>query len=221
GSVFYRDWFLEQNFGNVRLYTMKYLNEYGARCICARERDGAVYNARGIDPKELEDCKRGHGTIAGFPKTEPCDGSILKVPCDIPIPAAIEKQLRRENVSWVQAKIIAEAANGPTTPAAHDIFLQRNILVIPDIHVNAGGVTVSFFECLKNLNYISCGLLSFKHKQEYSYHVLQSVQHSLEQWPGKARGEILIILSPEIQASHSSSSQYNLGLDQRTAACVP
>uniref|UniRef100_A0A8B9FYE3 Glutamate dehydrogenase 1, mitochondrial n=1 Tax=Amazona collaria TaxID=241587 RepID=A0A8B9FYE3_9PSIT len=209
--------FVLQGFGNVGLYAVKYLHEYGAHCVCVGERDGAIYSLRGIDSKELEDYKWGHGTIVGFRKPEPYDGSILEVPCDILIPAAIEKQLRRENV------ITAEAANGPTTPAAQ---------YIPDNYVNAGSVTISF-EWLKNLNHISYGLLSFKCEQESSYHGLQSVQHSLEQWFGKVRGEIPIIPSPEFQARvtespHSSplsllqimvmAARYNMGLDQRTAA---
>ncbi|XP_054244869.1 glutamate dehydrogenase 1, mitochondrial-like [Indicator indicator] len=235
--------FVLQGFGKVGLHTMKYLHEYGARCICVGETDGAIYNPRGIDPRELEDYEQGHGTIVGFPKAERYDGSILEVPCDILIPAAAEKQLTTENAPRVQAKIIAEAANGPTTPAAHDIFLQRNILVIPDVYVNAGGVTVSFFEWLKNLNHVSYGRLSFKYEWESSSYLLQSVQHSLEQWFGKARGEIPIVPSPEFQARVTGASEkdivysglaytmeqsakrimtmaakYNLGLDQRTAA---
>uniref|UniRef100_A0A8D0KUV2 Glutamate dehydrogenase n=1 Tax=Strix occidentalis caurina TaxID=311401 RepID=A0A8D0KUV2_STROC len=235
--------FVLQGFGKMGLHTMRYLHEYGAHCICVGETDGAIYNPRGIDPKELEDYEQGHGTIVGFPKTESYNGSVLEVPCDILIPAAIEKQLTGENAPRVQAKIIAEAADGPTTPAAHEIFLQRNILVIPDVYVNAGGVTVSFFEWLKNLNHVSYGCLSFKYEWDSSYHLLQSVQHSLEQWFGKSRGEIPIIPSPQFQARVTGASEkdivysglaytmeqsvkqimtmaarYNLGLDQRTAA---
>ncbi|KAM6408462.1 LOW QUALITY PROTEIN: glutamate dehydrogenase 1, mitochondrial-like [Rhynochetos jubatus] len=196
--------FVLQGFGKVGLHTMKYLHENGARCVCVGETDRAIYNPRGIDPKDLQDYEQGHSTTAGFPKAEPYDDSIL--PHIILILDAMEKQLTRENAPCVQTKIVAEAGNSPTTPAAHEIFLQRNILVIPDVYVNAGGVTVPFFEWLKNLNQVS----AFKHEQESSYHLLQSAQRSLEQWFGKARGEIPIVRSPEFQARVTGASEEDI-----------
>ena len=140
-----------QGFGNVGSATARIMQVHGARVVAVSDHAGAVADEDGIDAFELTDWVRERGTVAGFPGAmwiEPDD--FWAIPADIVIPAALENQITAENAGQIQAKVIVEAANGPTTLEAEKILAQREIDVLPDILVNAGGVVVSYFEWLQN-----------------------------------------------------------------------
>ena len=148
-----------QGFGNVGYYSAKFLQEEGAKIIAVAEIEGAAYNAEGLDIYQLFKHRRETGSILDFPgATNIADGKeALELECDILIPAALENQVNESNVDNIKAKIIAEAANGPVNQGVEKELLDRGICIIPDIYLNAGGVTVSYFEWLKNLSHIRFG----------------------------------------------------------------
>ncbi|XP_058839902.1 glutamate dehydrogenase, mitochondrial-like [Topomyia yanbarensis] len=170
-----------QGFGNVGMYGAKFFHEAGCKVIGIQEIDVSLLNEDGIDVEGLIKYKEINNTIKGFPNATETEDDLLIYPCDILVPAAVEKSINSDNAGKIQAKIIAEGANGPTTPAADKILLNRKILVIPDLYCNAGGVTASYFEYLKNINHISFGKLSFRQESENLREVLKSVQESLKE----------------------------------------
>jgi glutamate dehydrogenase (NAD(P)+) len=142
-----------QGFGNVGSVTAFSLAKHGVKIIAVSDVEGGIFNANGLDLLKLEKYVGRTRTVAGFPDAEPITNEqLLVTPCDILVPAALERQITEDNVRKIQCRILAEAANGPTTPEADLILDQRpEIFVIPDILCNAGGVVVSYFEWVQDL----------------------------------------------------------------------
>lgn len=187
-----------QGFGNVGYHAALFLQEGGATIVGVIEWDGAVWNPKGIDVRELAEHRRQTGSITNFPKAKTIKNgnSVLEYPCDILVPAALESQIHIGNADRIQAKIIAEGANGPTTFYAEQILLKKGILVIPDLYLNAGGVIVSYFEWLKNLSHVRFGLMDKRFEEQMNSRIASVI----EKMTGKTLGETernMIIHGPE------------------------
>ena len=150
-----------QGLGNVGYHSAKFFQEGGALVVGLAEYEGSIYNENGLDVEAVFQHRKKTGSILDFPGAANFSKNTdaLEAPCDILIPAALENVINAENADRVQAKIIGEAANGPLTPEADEILVNKGTLVVPDIYLNAGGVTVSYFEWLKNLSHVSYGRL--------------------------------------------------------------
>jgi glutamate dehydrogenase (NAD(P)+) len=168
-----------QGYGNVGWHAAHIMaKEGGARIVAIGEWNGWLYNEKGIDLDALETWRAENKTMMGFPgaTTDRNPPAVLEVPCDILVPAALENQLTLENAGRVRAKLIAEAANGPTTPGAEEILLKNGSIIIPDIYLNAGGVTVSYFEWTKNIGHIRYGRMGKRLEAARSEAMLDSIQ---------------------------------------------
>lgn len=142
-----------QGFGNVGSYAAELFSEAGAKVVAVQDHQGTILNDNGLDVAALQAYQLQHGSIAGFSEAEHIsDETFWDIPSDIMIPAALEGQVNEDRARRLQTKIVVEAANGPTIPAADDILQQRDILVIPDVIANAGGVTVSYFEWVQDFS---------------------------------------------------------------------
>jgi glutamate dehydrogenase (NAD(P)+) len=167
-----------QGLGNVGFHAAKFCREGGAAVIAIAEREGAITSDAGLNEADVFEHRRSTGSILNFPGATNLAHSTaaLEMECDVLIPAALEGVFTAENAPRVMAKIILEGANGPTTPPADPIFRDKGILVIPDIYANAGGVTVSYFEWVKNLSHVRFGRMSKRHEMANELSMLRTIE---------------------------------------------
>jgi glutamate dehydrogenase (NAD(P)+) len=167
-----------QGMGNVGYWAAKFFHDGGAKIIAVAEWDGSIYNEKGIDPDALLAFKQENNGIVGFPGTTEIGGpgAALEVECDILIPAALENQVNSDNADRIKCKILAEAANGPVTPEAEQTLLKKGVILIPDIFINAGGVSVSYFEWLKNLSHVRFGRMEKRYRANMNHNILDAIE---------------------------------------------
>jgi glutamate dehydrogenase (NAD(P)+) len=187
-----------QGFGNAGSVAAQLFREAGARIVAVSDSTGGIFNADGIDPDSAIRHKKKSGSVIGLKGTRNISNNeLLHTACDVLIPAAFENQIRADNVAGVKAKVVAEAANGPTTPAADKVLFQRGVPVLPDILTNSGGVTVSYFEWVQNI----------ENEQWSEEHVNQHLRAKME-----AATDAVLQMQIEIKDRHEKT------VDLRTAA---
>jgi glutamate dehydrogenase (NAD(P)+) len=194
-----------QGLGNVGYYSAKFFREHGAKVIAIAEYEGAIYNANGLNEEEVFQHRKATGSILNFPGATNIEKSsdALELACDILIPAALENVIDANNAPKIKAKIIGEAANGPLTPEADEIFAKKGILVIPDMYLNAGGVTVSYFEWLKNLSHVRYGRLEKRFTENTNINILNQIEELTGKKVTDAEKNIIAHGPDEIDLVHS------------------
>jgi glutamate dehydrogenase (NAD(P)+) len=183
-----------QGLGNVGYHTAVFFQQAGAKIIGLAEYEGAIWNNDGFDVDSVFNHRKISGSILNFPGAQNFDTTdeALEMDCDILIPAALENVINANNAPRIKAKIIGEAANGPLTPEADEEFIRRNVLVVPDMYLNAGGVTVSYFEWLKNLSHVRYGRLEKRFTENMNKHILGQIEElTNKQVSGKERDFIM------------------------------
>jgi len=167
-----------QGLGNVGYFAAKFFQESGAHLVGLAESEGAIANPKGLDLEKVMAHRRERRSILDFPGATNLARreDALELECDILVPAALERQVTAENAARIKARIVAEAANGPTTPEADELLTSRGVMVIPDAYLNAGGVTVSYFEWVKNLGHVRFGRLQKRFEQNAFTRLLHTVE---------------------------------------------
>ncbi|MBT9244309.1 Glu/Leu/Phe/Val dehydrogenase [Gemmobacter fulvus] len=182
-----------QGLGNVGYHAAKFLSEEdGAKVIAIIERDGALLDDKGLAVEEVRQWIAKHGTVKGYPGAEFTEdgAAALELACDILIPAAMEGVIHKGNAARIKAPLIVEAANGPITFGADEILRQKGVVIIPDMYANAGGVTVSYFEWVKNLSHIRFGRMQRRAEEARSRLLVEELERlSADQHLGWSLGD--------------------------------
>ena len=167
-----------QGLGNVGYYAAKFFQEAGAILVGLAESEGAIANPAGLDLEKVVAFRKENRSLVNFPgaKTLARREDALELECDILIPAALERQVTGDNAPRLKTKIVVEAANGPTTPEADAVLAQRGVMVVPDAYINAGGVTVSYFEWVKNLGHVRFGRMQRRFEEGAYGRLLEAVE---------------------------------------------
>jgi glutamate dehydrogenase (NAD(P)+) len=176
-----------QGLGNVGYHSAKFFQDAGAIIIGLAEYEGSIMNDKGLDVDAVFNHRKATGSILNFPGATNFakNTDALEMECDILIPAALENVIDGENAPRVKAKLIGEAANGPLTPDADDVFAKKGIIVVPDMYLNAGGVTVSYFEWLKNLSHVRYGRM----EKRFNENMNTQIVNQMESLSGKKMSE--------------------------------
>jgi glutamate dehydrogenase (NAD(P)+) len=228
-----------QGYGNVGRHAATiFAKEEGARIIAIGEWNGWLYNPDGIDLDRLEEHRAETGSMLHFPGAQTFTddpAKVLEVECDVLVPAALQNVVTLQNADRLRCRLLAEAANGPTTPGAEDILLKKDVLLLPDIYLNAGGVTVSYFEWTKNLSHMRFGRMGKKLYGSRESQMISAIERATDsnfdaadrRMFGRGADEIDIVRSGlegamvdayrEIRAVHKRRRQIK---DLRTAAYV-
>lgn len=202
-----------QGLGNVGYHAAKYFQAADAVLICLAEYEGAIYDLKGLDLEKVMAHRKETGSILGFPGAQniPDTADALEIECDILIPAALESVIHKGNAPRIKAKIIGEAANGPITPDADTILQQKGALVVPDMYLNAGGVTVSYFEWLKNLSHVRYGRLEKRFSENQYGEVLKTMEAMTGKRANEMERKVLLKGPDEIDLVYSGLEDTMIG----------
>ncbi len=215
-----------QGLGNVGYHTARFCRDNGAVIVAVAERDGAIVRPEGLDVEAVGRHHHETGTIRDFPgaRTLTPSNLALELDCDILIPAALENQITAENAPRIRARIVAEAANGPTTAEAEKILLDRGVLIVPDIYLNAGGVTVSYFEWVKNISHVRFGRVGKRFEESSFDRMLRAVEKATGQSFPDAERRVIVHGPEEIDLVNSGLEETMVAAHQQIrelARCDP